>query len=400
MTIRNIPFARAAIDTEEFKAVQDVLESGWITTGPKVKQFELEFAKYIGVKHACAVSSCTAAMHASLVALGIGANDDVITTVMTFPSTANTIVHCGATPVFCDIDERTCNIDPIKIEHMIVNNYEYNKHTQSLKSIYTNNTLKGITIVHYAGLSCDLFKIREIAKKYNLFILEDVAHAVGASYEGNKTGSLGTLGCFSFYATKNMTTAEGGMITTNDEDLVKKLRLITNHGITKDSWSRYGSSSVWNYDVLLPGYKYNMTDIQAALGLVQLAKIDLMNEARKKLVQLYLTLLDDVPGITSIQGNKFDNHAHHLFPILVDSTVFGINRDTLSNELTKRGIGNSVHFIPLSLQTFFREKFNYKQGDFPVAESIFSSILSLPLSPNLTEDDINFVVSNIKDSML
>ncbi|AKG91243.1 putative pyridoxal phosphate-dependent protein [Geoglobus ahangari] len=373
--VMNIPFARPYITQEEIRAVTEVLKSGWLSMGEKTVMFERAFAEYIGSKYAVATNSCTSALFLSLKVLGIGRGDEVILPTFTFTATANTVVHCGAKPVFVDIDEKTYNIDPDSVEERI-----------------TDNT-KAIIVVHYAGQPADMRKIMKIAKTYGLKVIEDAAHAAGAKYEnGKKVGALGNLTCFSFYATKPMTTGEGGMITLDDGYLADKLRILRLHGISKDAWKRYLENNSWYYEVIEAGYKCNPTDLASAIGLEQLRKLDWMNTRRKKIAEYYNEHLNDLDIILPYVRPKIES-AYHLYPI----RLVKYNRDKFINEMAKRGVGTSVHFMPLHLTRFYRKMFKYKKGDFPVAERVFRSIVSLPIYPQLTERHLEYVVRCVKE---
>lgn len=374
-----LPVAIPDIGEEEINEVVDSLRSGWITTGPKTKRFEEEFANYIGCKHAIAVSSCTAALHLSLVALGIGKGDEVITSPLTFASTANVIVHCGAKPVFVDIDENTYNLDPKKIESAI-----------------TSRT-KAIIPVHYGGQPCSMDEIIRIAKKHNLKIIEDAAHATGAIYNGRRIGTIGDTTCFSFYAIKNLTTAEGGMITTQDDALAEKLRLYSLHGMSKDAWKRYSSAGSWYYEILYPGFKYNMTDLQAALGLHQLRKLNKFIAKRKELVSLYNHFLKDAPEIILPKEMPEISHAWHLYPIRLADHKLSVERNKFIELLREKNIGTTVNFIPVHLHPYYKQTYGYNEGSFPVAEKVYQNIITLPLFTKMTADDVKYVADSIKE---
>lgn len=373
-----LPFALPSIGDEEIKEVIDTLKSGWITTGQKTKKFEEQFKAYIGCEHAIAVSSCTAALHLALVAAGVGNGDEVITTPFTFAATSEVIIYTGATPVFVDIKKDTYNIDPDKIEDTV-----------------TSRT-KAIIPVHYAGQPCDMDAILKIARDHDLTVIEDAAHALGASYKGKQIGTIGDITAFSFYASKNLTTAEGGMVTTDNPEYADKIRLLSLHGMSKDAWKRYGAGGSWYYEITDAGYKYNMTDIQASLGIHQLAKFEQLQEIRRKYAECYSDELKDIKGITTPYGRSDVHHAWHLYTILIDADVIGLDRAQFIDALTHENIGTSVHFIPLHLHPYYRKVYGYKRGDFPNAEYIYDRILSLPIYPSMTEDDVADVINAIK----
>lgn len=369
-----IPFSRPWIDETEIEAVSEVLASKWISTGGRVREFERAFAEYLGVKHAIAVSSCTAALHLSLVVSGIGVGDEVITTPYTFTATAEAIRYVGAKPIFVDINPETLNIDITKIEQAI-----------------TSRT-KAIMPVHIAGLPCDMDALREICKAKNLVLIDDAAHAIPVEHNGQYIGTLGDLSCFSFYANKNMTTGEGGMITTNDDALAEPLRTMRLHGIDKDAWARQSKRSIWRYDITTEGYKYNMTDIQAAMGLCQLMKLNKQHERRQNFAQIYQSELAKFPQISTpfIPENPKE-HAWHLYIIQLHTSA----RDEFVESLREENIECSVHYIPLHLFEFYQEQYGYSVGDFPHAEEVFERVVSLPLHPGLSESDVYFVIETI-----
>jgi len=375
MSRKFLPYFQPSIGKEEIKEVVKTLKSGWLTMGPKTIEFEKLIAKYTGAKYAIAVNSCTAALHLSLIALGIGEGDEVIITPFTFAATANVIIQVGAKPVFVDIKKDTYNIDPEEIE----------------KSITTKT--KAIIPVHYAGQPCEMDKIMKIAKKHNLFVIEDAAHAIGAEYKGRKIGTIGDLTCFSFYATKNMTTGEGGAITTNNKKLAEKIEILRLHGMSRDAWKRYSKKGSWYYEIEECGWKYNMTDIQAALGIVQLKKLDKFIEIRRKYVQIYNKELSKIKGIITPYEMPNVKHVYYLYPILLEN----YDRDKFINKMAKNGIQCSVHFIPLHLHPFYRKKFGFKRGDFPNSEWVYEREVSLPLYPKMKYSDLAFVIQTIKN---
>lgn len=369
-----IPFSRPWIDETEIAAVSQVLASKWISTGARVREFERAFAEYLGVKQAIAVSSCTAALHLSLVVTGVGSDDEVITTPYTFTATAEAIRYVGAKPVFVDIDAHTLNIDIANIEQAI-----------------TPRT-KAIMPVHIAGLPCDMDTLRDICRNHNLVLIDDAAHAIPTEYKGQPIGTIGDLSAFSFYANKNITTGEGGMITTNNDALAEPLRKMRHHGIDKDAWARQSQRSIWRYEIATEGYKYNMTDIQAAMGLCQLMKLNKQHECRRNLVQIYQTKLVNFPQIsTPVAPEEPREHAWHLYIIQLHNG----NRDEFAEALRDANIECSVHYIPLHLFQFYQEQYGYREGDFPRAEEAYERVVSLPLHPGLTESDVHLVIDAI-----
>jgi len=377
-----IVFGAPAIEEPEIKEVVKTLRSGWLGTGPKVAQFEKDVSGYVGAEFGMALNSCTAGLHLSLLACGVGPGDEVITTPLTFCATANSILHCGATPVFVDVDLKTMNIDVSKIEKAI-----------------TKKT-KVILPVHMAGRSCEMDKISKIAKKYNLRIIEDAAHALGTEYKGKKIGSLSDLTCFSFYVTKNIVTGEGGMVTTNNKEFADKIKIYGLHGMSKDAWKRYSDTGYKHYEVIYPGFKYNMMDIQASIGIHQLKRIGKYDKLRKKVWDFYNRELASLPLILPSPDEPNTKHAMHLYTVLVDKERAGISRDQFMQELHLRGIGTGVHFNPVHLHKYYREKFGYKPGDYPNAEYIGERTVSLPLSSKLTMRDAKRIVGAIKEILL
>ena len=370
-----IPFSRPWIDDTEIEAVSQVLASKWISTGNRVREFERAFAEYLGVKHAIAVSSCTAALHLSLVVAGVGNDDEVITTPYTFTATAEAIRYVGAKPVFVDIHPDTLNIDATKIERAI-----------------TPQT-KAILPVHIAGIACDMDAIQDICRNHNLVLIDDAAHAIPTEYKGQSIGNIGDLSAFSFYANKNLTTGEGGMITTNSDAFAEPLRTMRLHGIDKDAWARQSQRDIWRYDITTEGYKYNMTDIQAAMGLCQLMKLNKQHERRRNFAQIYQTELAKFPQISTpaVPENPRE-HSWHLYIIQLHTG----NRDEVVASLSEANIECSVHYIPLHLFEFYQEKYGYRVGDFPCAEAAYERVVSLPLHPGLIDGDIHTVIAAIE----
>jgi len=373
-----LPPFRPTISIKEIEEVVDTLKSDWITTGSKTYEFEKRFREYIGCKHAIAVSSCTASLHLSLVVNGIAVGDEVITSPFTFAATANVIVHQNAKPVFVDIERDTYNIDHTKIEEKI-----------------TKKT-KAIIPVHYAGHPCKMDEILKIAKKYDLSVIEDAAHAVGAVYKNKKIGTISDLTCFSFYATKNLTTAEGGMISTDNDKLAEKIKIMSLHGISKDAWKRYSSQGSWHYEILYPGYKYNMTDIQASIGIHQLEKLEEMQKRRKEIAKRYTESFDDIPEVLAPTSKAYVRHAWHLYPIQINTDLLKTDRNKFIDTLKAENIGTSVHFIPLHLHPYYRNQYGFKRGDFPNAEYVYDHEISLPIYPNLTDRDVEDVIAAVK----
>lgn len=374
-----IPFNKYSYDENEKNAVLQVLESNWITTGPKTKEFEKLFAEYIGCKHAIALNSCTAGLHIALIAYGIGKNDEVLVPDITFTATANVVIHTGAKPILVDIETDTLNISIKDIERKI-----------------TNKT-KAIIPVHMAGQPCDMEEIYKIAEKFNLKVIEDAAHATEAYYKGKKIGNISDVTAFSFYATKNLSTAEGGMLTTNNDELAEKLRILSLHGLSKDAWKRYSNEGYKHYDVVLPGFKYNMPDIQAALGIEQLKKLNGFAEIRNRYKNLYDKALKDIPQIELIKEIENITHARHLYIIKIKKDQLKITRDQFMDLLIAENIGVSTHFIAIHKHSYYKNTFNLNDSDFPNATSVSDSVISLPFYPKMTEEEINYVCIKIKE---
>ena len=369
---------------EEIDEVVDTLRSDWITTGPKTRRFEEEFAGFVGSEAALAVSSGTDAMLVGLAALGLGPGDTVITTAMTFCSTVHVIEHLGARPVLVDVDPETLNIDPQAIEKAVT----------QLKA--QSSKVKGIMPVHLYGHPCEMDQILDLAEQYNLFILEDAAHGLPAKYQERMVGGIGDLTAFSFYATKNLTTAEGGMLT-GSKALLDKARPWTLHGMSRDSYKRYSAEGSWYYEVILPGFKCNMTDIQASLGLQQLKKLPGFQARRREVVERYHRAFSGMEEIRIPAERPGVESAWHLYVIRLNLETLNIDRNRFIEELKARNIGTSVHFIPVHLHPYYRDKYGYQPGDFPVAYENFQRIISLPLHPRLSDEDVEDVIEAVRD---
>jgi dTDP-4-amino-4,6-dideoxygalactose transaminase len=372
-----LTFGKPDLRQEEIDEVVETLKSGWIGTGPRVARFEKEFGEYVGVNHALAVNSCTAALHLALLTLGIGPGDEVITSPMTFAATANIILHVGARPVLVDIDKQTANIDPSHLEAAI-----------------TPRT-RAIIPVHFAGRSCDMDAILEIARRHDLYVIEDAAHAAGTLYKGRSAGALGDMGAFSFYATKNIVTGDGGMVTTNNEEWANTVEVLRLHGLSKDAWKRYSESGYHHYEVILPGFKYNMTDMEAALGIHQLARIEEGLIRREAIWAEYDQAFQDLPLFLPPPPEKETRHARHLYTLLVDIDAVDITRDEVMTGLQAENIGTGVHYIALHLQPYYRDLLGYRPGDFPAALFVSERTLSIPLSTLITDDDVADVIAAV-----
>lgn len=374
-----IVFGSPYIGPEEFEEVRQTLESAWIGTGPRAAALERAFAEYVGCEHAVALNSCTASLHLSMLGAGIGPGQEVITTPLTFAATANAITHVGATPVFADVDRATMNIDPDRIEAAV-----------------TERT-KAILPVHFAGRPCDMDAIGEIAARHDLLVIEDAAHCIEGVYRGRKIGTISPLACFSFYVTKNMTTGEGGMICTNDGELARRLKVYGLHGLSGDAWKRFSDGGYRHYEVIFPGFKYNMTDLAAAIGLCQLPRIETWLRRREEIWAKYDQAFADLPCITPTPPESDTVHARHLYTLLVDAGACRISRDAFMTELHRRGIGTGVHYRSLHLHAYYRKRFGFEEDDFPEATSISDRTVSLPLSAKLTDDEVERVIHNVRD---
>lgn len=372
-----LPFALPDLDETEYAEVKEALDSNWITTGPKTCQFEAEFAQAVGAKHAIAVNSCTAAMHLSLEAIGLQAGDEVITTPYTFAASAEVIRYFDARPVFVDIEADTLNINPALIESAIT------KHT------------KAIIPVHIGGLPADMERITAVAQRYDLTVIEDAAHAFPTCYKGRMVGSISDFTCFSFYATKTITTGEGGMICTDDDRWAERCRVMALHGISKDAWKRYTAEGSWYYEIVAPGYKYNLTDIAAALGLAQLRKAQKMWRRRHEIAQRYNSVFKEYPHL-QIPADRADwQHAWHLYPLRLNTAMLSIDRAQFARALKEAQIGISVHFIPLHIHPYYQQTYGYKPDDFPVAYAQYQRVISLPIYSKMSDQDCQDVIDAV-----
>ena len=379
-----VPYHRPSIGDEEINEVVSTLKSGWLTTGPRTAQFEREFSAYADVPHALAVNSCTSGLHLALAALNIGPGMEVITTPLTFCATVNTIIHTGATPVLAD-GGADGNIDPASIASRI-----------------TDKT-RAIVPVHFAGLPCDMEAIWFLARRHGLDVIEDCAHAAGTFYQGGHAGAANPLSgehsaasVFSFYAVKNLTTGEGGMVLTHDEELASRMKILSLHGISKNAWNRYSDRGHWGYEVLESGYKYNMSDIQASIGIHQLRKLEGFIETRARFAELYNSLLADVEEVELPAVKPDCRHAWHLYTLRLHLDRLAIGRDEFIEQLKERGVGTSVHFIPIPLHPFFAARAKLRQNRCPNALDLYPRLISLPLFPAMTEAQVEYVAKAIQ----
>jgi dTDP-4-amino-4,6-dideoxygalactose transaminase len=376
-----IVFGAPKIEREEIDEVVRCLESGWIGTGPRVAQFEKEFAIYKGQPFAAAVSSCTAAIHLSLLAAGLGEGDEVITTPMTFCATVNAIIHTGATPVLADVDPLTLNIDPAEVEARI-----------------TPKT-KAILPVHFAGRSCDMDTLTEIAGRHGLKLIEDCAHAIETEYHGRKAGAFGDFGCFSFYATKNVTTGEGGMVLTRNEEDLARIKVLALHGMNKDAWKRFSDEGYKHYFVVETGFKYNMMDLQAALGIHQLRRVESNWLRREEIWKQYNDAFADLPIGMPAEPEPDTRHGYHLYTILIDEARTGISRDSFLEAMTAGDIGVGVHYLSVPEHPVYQERFGWRPEDYPNAMRIGRETVSLPLSAKLTDAEVSRVIAGVKSTL-
>lgn len=376
-------FGQPDIRDEEIREVVDSLQSGWLGTGPKVARFERDFARYKGVAPAqvAATNSCTAALHVSMIAAGFQPGDEVITTALTFCATVNAIIHAGATPVLADVDPETMNIDPASVADKI-----------------TPRT-RGIIPVHFAGRACDMDALVGLARRHGIKIIEDCAHAIETEWNGRAAGTFGDFGCFSFYVTKNVVTGEGGMVLARSEEDAARIRTLALHGLSHDAWHRFGDKGYRHYFVLEAGYKYNMMDIQAALGIHQLARVDSAWERRREIWRRYQESFAPLPLDTPKEPDRGSRHAHHLYTLLVDEGRAGIDRDRFVSEMNGRRVGTGVHYVSLPEHPYYQSRFGWRPEDFPNAMRIGRQTVSLPLSSKLTDADVDRVVEAVAQSL-
>ena len=378
--VRNdlLVFGKPDIREEDIAEVADTLRSGWIGQGPKTERFEQMFAEYTGAKHTIAVNSCTAALYLSLGMLELGPEDEVITSPLTYPSTANVILHHGAKVRFADVDERSGNIDPVNVQEQI-----------------TTKT-RAVIPVHLHGYPVDMEAILYLAEYASIAVIVDAAHAIEARYMDKHVGVLGDAACFSFYATKNITTADGGMITTDRDDWAKRFKLLRMHGITRTAWNRFREKGFKFYDTVAPGYKLNLTDLQSAMALHQMERIEDSYQRRTEVWKAYDAALGQMKGIETPPEPGEGRHAHHLYPVRLKLEQLSITRDEFLEALKAEGIGAGIHFISLHLHSFYRDTFGFVPDDFPVAARISQRTLSLPLSPALTDTDVEDVIAAVR----
>jgi dTDP-4-amino-4,6-dideoxygalactose transaminase len=415
-----LPFALPDTDETEINQIAEAIRSGWVTTGPKTRQFEAEFAADVGATHAIAVNSCTAALHLALEAVGLKAGDLVLTTPYTFAATAEVIRYFNATPVFVDVEPDTLNLDPALVAQKVAAlRGNRRPHRNGGRPSAAGGQLKAIIPVHFAGLPADLDPICALAAQHSLAVIEDAAHAFPAQYKGRPIGADPAVDqaptaangsesqrpaavgdprsavCFSFYATKTITTGEGGMICTGDEALAERCRIMALHGISKDAWNRYTAEGSWYYEIIAPGYKYNMTDIAAAMGLAQLGKAERMGQRRREIARRYNEVFEALPEL-QIPADRADcQHAWHLYVLRLNVERLNISRNQFIEALKAQNIGVSVHFMPLHLQPYYRETYGYAPTDFPVAFNEFQRVVSLPIYSKMSDEDVADVIQAV-----
>jgi dTDP-4-amino-4,6-dideoxygalactose transaminase len=375
----DLPFHKSWLEEEEHREVEDTLNSGWLTTGPKAQKFEEAFKDYIGCKHAVALNSCTAGLNLALTVQNFAEGDEVITTPMTFPATTNVILLQRLKPVFADIEPGTLTIDPRKIEAKI-----------------TPRT-RAIIPVHFAGHPCDMTPIQELADRHKLVIIEDAAHALESGYKGKKIGNLGNATAFSFYANKNITTGEGGMLVTNDDALAETIRIMRLQGISRDAWKRYGKSGFSHWEHTLAGHKCNMSDLNASIGIHQIKKVERFMTLRKKYVSMYDRAFADVAELETLAVRDYATHAHHLYVISLHLERLTIDRDGFLDAIQSTGIGVALHYVALHLQPYYVKNFNTKPQDFPIASNYSERVITLPLYPKMSSADVERVIGTVKD---
>jgi len=372
-----IVFGAPLIEQEEIDEVVDSLKSGWLGTGPKVAQFESDFATYIGTTNAAACNSCTAALHLALVGLELQPGDEVITTPLTFCASVNAIIHAGCTPVLADVDPKTMNIDPASIREKI-----------------TDRT-KAILPVHFAGRACDMNGIMALADEFGLKVVEDCAHAIETTYKGQHAGTFGDYGCFSFYVTKNVCTGEGGMVIARSKEAIRNIKVLGLHGMSADAWKRFSDEGYKHYQVVHAGFKYNMMDIQAAIGIHQLKRVEQNFKRRCEIWDIYQDAFKSLPVGLPAPEEPETRHARHLYTLMIDPVYCGIDRDQLLVRLTKEGIGAGVHYLTIPEHPYYQERYGWKLEDTPQAVALGRQTISLPLSPKLSDEDVADVIKAV-----
>ncbi len=377
-----VPFHRASVGEEEVRAASEAIRSGWLTMGPKTFEFEEKFAKYVGARYAVAVSTGTAALHLALEAAGVQEGDEILLPTTTFTATAEAVIYLKARPILVDIDPLTMNLDPQETARRI-----------------TPKT-KAIIPVHFGGQPCDMDQFHELARVHNLRVIEDAAHALPSAYKGERVGRLSEFTCFSFYATKTLTTGEGGMVTTDNSTAADRMRLMRLHGIGRDAWKRYRADGSWHYDVLESGFKYNLTDFQSAIGVVQLAKCDVLWDARRGIAERYSSAFSCFEELVVPTVRTDRSTSWHLYVVRLRSDLLTGDRNSFIDALQRRGVACSVHFIPLHMHPYYQREYGYRMGQFPQAEKEYSACLSLPIYPDMTEAEIQHVISSVSETTI
>jgi len=378
---RFLVFGAPDIHDEEIREVVSCMQSGWLGTGPKVARFEREFGDYVGAPHATALNSCTAALHLSLLAAGVGPGDEVITSALTFCATANAVIHAGATPVVADVDPKTMNLDPVDVARRV-----------------TPRT-KALLPVHFAGRPCDMDALLAIARRHDLVVIEDCAHAIETTWRGRHAGTFGDFGCFSFYVTKNVATGEGGMVVTRREEDASRVKVLGLHGMSHDAWKRFGDEGYKHYQIVAAGFKYNMMDLQAAIGIHQLARVESAWRRRQEIWNRYDREFAGLPLDCPAAPEPETRHAFHLYTVIVDEVRSGLPRDAFLSAMTREGIGVGVHYVALPEHPYYRETLGWQPEDTPHATRIGRGTVSLPLSPKLTDDDVTDVIAAVRRTL-
>ncbi|HUF12929.1 MAG TPA: DegT/DnrJ/EryC1/StrS family aminotransferase [Longimicrobiales bacterium] len=396
MTDEFLIFGSPQITDDEIGEVVDTLRSGWIGTGPRVARFEAAFRDYIGAQHAVALNSCTAALHVSMLVAGVQPGDEVITSPLTFVATANAIIHAGGVPRFVDVDRATQNLSPDAVRRFLETECEVTDDGTTNRR--TGRRIRALLPVHFGGRPCEMDALEALAAEYRLILVEDAAHAIEAEYRGRKIGTIGDLTCFSFYVTKNLTTGEGGMVTTASEEFAGRIKTLSLHGLSHDAWKRYSDEGFRHYEVTVPGFKYNMMDLQAALGLHQLERLEGNWVRRDQIWRRYDEALRDLPLVLPAAPEPQTRHARHLYAVLVDGGSGGLGRQELQDRLHRAGIGTGIHYMAVHLHQYYREAFGHRRGDYPEAEFISDRTLSLPLSAKLTDRDVDRVIAGVRDA--
>jgi perosamine synthetase len=376
-----VPFHRPSIGEDEIREVVDTLRSGWLTTGPKVERFQRAFAAAVRARHAVALNSATAALHLALEAVGVGAGDEVIIPTYTFTATGEVVTYLGARPVLADCRPDTFNIDVATIEPRL-----------------TSRT-KAVIPVHLAGQVCDMEPILDLARSRGLFVIEDAAHALPASYKNRPVGTIGDITAFSFYATKTITTGEGGMVTTERDDYAARIKQMSLHGMSGDAWNRYSARGHWYYEVVDFGFKYNMTDVAAALGLCQLEKLGAFHQRREQIARMYNDAFAELDTCFVPRDAGLGTHAWHLYILELNLSALSVGRNDVLDRLRERGVGTSVHFIPLNLHPVYQQRYGYQPGQFPIAEGVFGRACSLPIYPGMTDAEVGHVIDAVRATL-